>query len=172
MTQATFVFQLGGSECLTTVDAEGGLIADADVADRLRTFMRTAWVPYMATQCVFEEVRFGEAVSLAGDPGEGETNSLPSTCALIMQKNTGTSVRGRMFLPGLSEADTDAGGRVGSELRGLVEASFADGLETLQTTHGIDLRVVSGLAQWGSQSITVFTSRPLIAVLRNRLVTR
>lgn len=171
MPTAVFVFDIGGSECQTTLDVENGLVTPADTADRLRTFMNLSWVPYMATQCTFREVRFDEAVSVADSPGEGETNALPASCALIMQKNTGTSVRGRMFLPGLAEADTDAGGRVGSELRGLVDTAFAARLADL-IDDGISPRVVTGAGGPPGTMITAFTARPLIATLRNRIVTR
>lgn len=171
MTAAAFIFDIGGSECVSTLDATAvGGATDLDVAGGLRAFMESAWLPWMATQCTFREVRFGEAISVSGDPGEGETNALPANCALIMQKNTGTSVKGRMFLPGLAEADCDAGGRVGAELRALVQEAFDDAQATLAST--ALLKVVSQTGAGSATTITSWTARPLVATLRNRIVTR
>ncbi len=171
MPTAQFVFDLGGSECISTLDAETDGISEGLGAVVLGQFMVDSWVPYMATQCTFREVRFGEAVVVRDAAGEGETNSLPANCAIIIQKNTGTSVRGRMFLPGLAEADCDAGGRVGSELRGLVDTLFQDGLATM-IGDGVIPKVVSQTGAGSATNITAFRTRPLIATLRNRVVTR
>jgi hypothetical protein len=106
-----------------------------------------------------------------GEPGTGETNALPANCALIVQKNTGTAVRGRFFLPGLAEADCDAGGRVGSELRGLVDTAFA-AAHTALVGDGVQPRVASTRAGGSLAAITSYQARPLVATLRNRVVTR
>lgn len=171
MTKALFVFDIGGSECISTLDAESATLNDVEIAVKLRSFMENTWCVYMATQCTFREIRFGEVVRVSDTPGTGETNALPATCALIVQKNTGTSVRGRMFLPGLAEADCDAGGRVGTELRGLVDGLFASELADLEAD-GVLCKVVSEGGAGSATTITDFTCRPTIAVLRNRLVGR
>lgn len=171
MTKALFVFDIGGSECISTLDAESATLNDVEICNKLKTFMEETWVVYMATQCTFREVRFGDVVRVSGEAGTGETNALPATCALIVQKNTGSSVRGRMFLPGLAEADCDAGGRVGSELRGLVDGVFNARLADLEAD-GVLLKVVSETGAGSATTITDFAARPTIAVLRNRLVGR
>lgn len=171
MTKALFVFDLGGSECITTLDAESATLNDAEIANELTTFMNDSWCLYMAEQCTFRELRFGDEVRVTGTVGGGETNSLPATCALIVQKDTSTSVRGRMFLPGLAEADCDPGGRVGTELRSLLSAAINDQLDALDTA-GVVLKVVSEVGAGSATTITRFTPRPTIAVLRNRLVGR
>ena len=171
MSQAVFVFDIGGSECVTTLDVAVTGGTDYTNALALKDFMEAAWVPTMATQCVLREVRYLDAVATSGEPGGGETNALPATCALIVQKNTGTSVRGRMFLPGLAEADVDAGGRVGTELQGIVNDNFADALADLVAS-GIVPRVVSTTGAGAATDIIFFVARPFIAVLRNRLVGR
>lgn len=171
MKTASFIFDLGGSECVSTLDAGAALITEAEAAEALGTFMVNAWLPYAATQVTLREVRYGDSVEVVGLPGEGETNSLPANCALIMQKNTGTSVRGRMFLPGLAEADCDAGGRVGSELRGLLDTSFDNALAGLVIA-GVIAQVHSDLGAGSDVPITTMRARPLVATLRNRVVTR
>lgn len=171
MTTAQFVFDLGGSECISTLDAAAALISEAEAAEALGTFMVNGWIPYMATQCTLREVRYGDAVEIIGEPGAGETNSLPANCALIIQKNTGTSVRGRMFLPGLAEADCDGGGRVGAELRGLVDISMANALAGL-VINGVVAQVRSQIGAGADVNITTLQTRPLVATLRNRVVTR
>lgn len=171
MSQATFVFDIGGSECITTMEAEAASGADYTQALSLKDFMETAWVPTMAAQCTFREVRWRDAIATSGEAGGGETNALPATCALIVQKNTGTSVRGRMFLPGLAEADCDAGGRVGLELAGIVNGNFSTALADLED-NGITAKVKSTIGAGSSTNITFFVTRPFIAVLRNRLVGR
>lgn len=171
MPTAQFVFDLGGSECISTLEAATDGISDGLAAVVLGQFMVDAWIPYMATQCTFREVRFADAVVVRDAAGEGETNSLPANCALIVQKNTGTSVRGRMFLPGLAEADCDAGGRVGSELRGLVDTLFSDALAAM-IADGVIPKVKSEVGAGSATNITSFRCRPLVATLRNRVVTR
>ena len=172
MTKAAFIFDLGGSECVTTLDVEHVGVSEGDACTLLTIFMVDAWVPHMAVTSTFVETRLGDSVVASGSAGEGEPNALPANCALIMQKNTGTSVRGRFFLPGLAETNVDPGGRVGIALRDLVDASFASALSALIAANVIP-KVASGSGVGGSlTNITSITSRPLIATLRNRIVTR
>ena len=171
MTQASFVFQLGGSQCISTIDCVSSTATDAEVCEFLEDWHIATWHVYMATQCVLEEIRYGESVRAVGLAGVGETNSLPANCALILQKNTGTVVRGRMFLPGLAEADCDAGGRVGTELRGLLDTAYADSFASWLAADIFPF-VKSTSGPGADPTITSFQARPLVATLRNRVVTR
>lgn len=171
MNQASFVFQIGGSQCVSTIDCISSTATDAEVAEFLEGWHLATWGTYMAQQCVLEEIRYGDAVRAVGLGGDGEVNSLPANCAIIVQKNTGTSVRGRMMLPGLAEADCDAGGRVGTELRGLLDAAYASAYSSWA---GADILpfVKSTVGSMPEPTITSFSARPLVATLRNRVVTR
>lgn len=171
MTRASFIFNVGGSECVTTLDVVLDGVSESTAGTLLTAFMVDMWVPFMASTATFVETRLGEAVTVSGSAGEGETNSLPANCALILQKNTGTSVRGRFFLPGLSEPDVDPGGRVGAELRNAVDDAATTALATL-TGAGVIAKVQSTTGAGSAVNITSLRTRPLIATLRNRIVTR
>lgn len=173
MTKAVFVFKQGGSECMSTLDVSHAGMEEAEAAYHLSTFMKDAWMVYAAQDCELDEVRLGEAVyTVTGGGGLGELTSCPSNCALIVQKNTSTNVRGRFMLPGISEADVNASGVVGAELRGLLVGTFADA-RTALIAEGVTPNVVSMTGGIESvRAVTSFVPRPLIATLRNRLLGR
>lgn len=172
MTKATFVFDQQGSVCMSTLDVLHAGVSEASAAAALSVFMKDAWMVYASQQVDLVEVRLGETVHLVTDgDGQGELTACPSSCALIMQKNTSTNVRGRFMLPGISEADVSANGTVNSELRGLLNVSFAAARSAL-LDDGVGCYVVSGVGAGASYAVNSFTARPLIATLRNRLIGR
>lgn len=173
MAQSSWYMTLGGSDCVATCDVLTAAYSDAETLPFLVTFFEDTLQPYLSDELVLQEIRLGDAVLSVGLAGAVSEPAAPANCALIIQKNTGTSVRGRWFWPGILEQDVDPGGRVGTELRALIDAAITPAVLALRTEELISLDVVSEKTDPAIRyPITSMTARPLIGTLRNRLVGR
>lgn len=172
MTACQFNMLIGGSQCVTTLDVILGDTSEPDAVLALFDWWTAGVNQYLSQDLTLQEIRCGEAASVIGIQGSAALPAAPSSCALILQKNTGTAVRGRMFIPGIAEEDVNPGGIVGLELRALLTGLLTTVTLALETA-GVVPAVKTGPV--GSETlvpITSFQPRPLIGTLRNRLYGR
>jgi hypothetical protein len=172
MTSALYVMEIGGSECITTQEVRIETGSEMEAASALLTFWEDTFQTYQSEDCRLLEVRCGEAALIVGLTGSAALTSAPANTALIVQKNTGTTVRGRSFWPGLAEEDVDAGGRVGAELRSLLTGAYITALAAIQLDGVFPTVASESSVDPDGVTITSFQPRPLVGTLRNRIVGR
>lgn len=169
MPLAVFYMRMSGEEMLTTLTFQSAAGPGQAEADALRDFWRDGLAYLQSDRMTLEGIGIDGDIYAYNEPGNITRESVPSNVAVVMRKLTGTSVRGRFFMPGLTDENVDNAGR----LDGAYQAAFAQqmpiALAALQAA-GVTPMVQS--ATQGQLPITAITVNPIVGTQRRRLARR
>lgn len=170
-----------GAQIVLGVDVRGTTDSPSEVAQTLYEAYAIGPLTVSVNTLILAavDVKFGPTLTGPSGTFTGATTGTlavtgiqPGT-ALLVDKNTaagGRSGRGRVFMPGVTEADVDASGNVGAAYRSAAQAQWFE-FGTGMTAAGIPLVVLhsAGAPITTPTPITSFSVQARVATQRKRL---
>lgn len=169
MAKAVYFMRLGGEEVLTTLDIQTAAPPDLATAQALQVFWTNGLAFLMSEELTLEQITIDGEPYGFNEPGGITRESVPSNVAVVFRKLTGTGVKGRFFMPGVTDANVDNAGRLDSAFLTAFNNQMPGALTQLQQA-GVT-PVVQSTTQ-GQFPITSIAAAPVVGTQRRRLAKR
>jgi hypothetical protein len=141
-----------------------------DIAETARDAVWASLRPRTSSGCTLQSIQVGDSATGAELPvlenGANPAFSLPSNCSVLITKVVTGSRNGRMFWPGLPEADVNAGGQLEAAALPLWQTA-ANNVMTALAANGTVMRVID--ATDDPHVVSALSVQPLIGTQRRRL---